>query len=46
MHLLGDGVLSAGRLCMLAVPLCLWWEAQYKQDINAQVGGESCAVVR
>lgn len=27
----------AGRLCMLAVPLCLWWEARYGQDIVAQV---------
>lgn len=27
----------AGRLCMLAVPLCLWWEARYGQDIVVQV---------
>lgn len=26
-----------GRLCMLAVPLCLWWEAVYGQDVVAQV---------
>lgn len=27
-----------GRLCMLAVPLCLWWEARYGQDIAQQAG--------
>lgn len=27
---------------MLAVPLCLWWEAMYKQDIVQQVGVTVC----
>jgi hypothetical protein len=35
----------SGRLCMLAVPLALWWEAQYGLDIVAQVtccGSRDC----
>jgi hypothetical protein len=30
---------------MLAVPLCLWWEAQYGQDIVAQTKDHPYAIL-
>jgi hypothetical protein len=30
---------------MLAVPLCLWWEARYSQDIVTQVRDHPYAIL-